>query len=353
MDGKTANGLVRSSQTYRIVGIIDSERAGLDSGEILENKKNGIPIYGDLSEAVGAQPISPKYFIYGMAPLSGFLEEQEKNVVFQAMENGMDIVIGLHEFLTDDERFVNKAKECNVTIFDIRKPKSKKDLSVFTGRIVDVSCPKIVVLGTDSAIGKRTTATILTNALNDAGLKAIMIATGQTGIIQGEKFGVALDAIPGQFISGEMESAVVEAFEIGKPDVIIIEGQGALSHPAYLSSCYIVRGSQPDAIILQHVPGRKMLGDYPDLPMPTIESEINLVETFSRSPVIAITINPENMTVRDVDEAILEYESKFNVAATDALARGCDDLIEKILTTFPDLAGKVGETIDDNAASGD
>ena len=77
-----------------------------------------------------------------------------------------------------------------------------------------------------------------------------------------------------------------EAFELGKPDLIIIEGQGALSHPAYLSSCFIIRGSRPDAIILQHAPGRKMLGDYPKIPMPTVESEIQLVETFSGSKVI-------------------------------------------------------------------
>jgi len=341
MDGKTANGLVRCSQIYRIVSVIDSHMAGMDTGQVLDGKNNGIPIHANLDQALNEQIEAPQYFIYGMAPLSGFLAEHERHIIFQAMEYGMDIIIGLHEFLTDDESFVAKAKECNVNIVDIRKPKEKKDLTVFTGKIFDVKCPKIAILGTDSAIGKRTTATVLTQALNEAGIKAVMIATGQTGLIQGERFGVALDAIPGQFISGEMEAAVVKAYEIAKPDVIIIEGQGAISHPAYISSCYIVRGSRPDAIILQHVPGRKMLGDYPQLPMPTIESEINLVETFSSSKVIGITINPENMTQEEVEHSIEKYESQFSVASTDVLTRGCASLIKKIISTFPKLTNVV------------
>ena len=127
---------------------------------------------------------------------------------------------------------------------------------MFNGRIATVTCPRIAVLGTDGAIGKRTTATILTQALNDRGIKAVLVGTGQTGLIQGARYGVALDAIPCQFCSGEIESTVVEAFEGEQPDVIIVEGQGALSHPAYLTSSFILRGSRPDAVILQHAPAR-------------------------------------------------------------------------------------------------
>ena len=140
---------------------------------------------------------------------------------------------------------------------------------MFTGAIDTVTCPRIAVLGTDGAIGKRTTAVILTRALNERGIKAVMVGTGQTGLIQGARYGVALDAIPCQFCSGEMEAAVVEAFEAEHPDVIIIEGQGALSHPAYLSSTFILRGARPDAVILQHAPARRMLGDFPAVPTPT------------------------------------------------------------------------------------
>jgi hypothetical protein len=84
---------------------------------------------------------------------------------------------------------------------------------MFTGDIAKVTCPVIAVLGTDCAIGKRTTATILSQALNDHGLKTVMIGTGQTGLIQGARYGVALDAIPSQFCAGELEAMVISLFD--------------------------------------------------------------------------------------------------------------------------------------------
>jgi uncharacterized NAD-dependent epimerase/dehydratase family protein len=346
MDGKTANGLVRYSEKYRIVGVIDRAAAGKDAGLVLDGKRNGIPVFHDLSQAMERLNPPPRCFIYGMAPLNGFLSQLDKEVIFQAMDRKLDIVNGLHEFLNDDERFAGKAKHCGVEIFDIRRPKPKRDLRLYSGRIMDVACPKIAVLGTDSAVGKRTTATLLTEALKEAGLNAVMVATGQTGLIQGARYGVALDAIPEQYISGEMEAAVVEAYENEKPDVLVIEGQGALSHPAYLSSCFIIRGSRPDAVILQHAPGRKALGDYPDLPMPTLESEIELVETFGKTKVIAVTINHENMTDDDVRSAVMNYRRRFQVAAADVLTDGCGAIVRKVLSKFRGLARKAGHACD-------
>ncbi len=52
IDGKTANGLVRSSEKYKILCIIDSEKAGLDTGMILDEKTNGIPVCRDLTDAL-------------------------------------------------------------------------------------------------------------------------------------------------------------------------------------------------------------------------------------------------------------------------------------------------------------
>lgn len=214
--------------------------------------------------------------------------------------------------------------------------------SVFTGDINKVKCPKIAILGTDSAVGKRTTSVILTQALQKLGLNSVMIATGQTGVIQGAKFGVPLDALKEQFISGEMEKAIVEAWETTKPDIIIIEGQGALSHPAYLSSCFIIRGGQPEAIIVQHPPKRENLGDYQTIKMPHLEDEIELIEVFSKSPVIGIAINHEDMCDSEVDKTIESYEKQFKIPATDVLTHGCDSLITNILATFPKLQTQLG-----------
>jgi uncharacterized NAD-dependent epimerase/dehydratase family protein len=337
MDGKTANGLVRHSEKYEILSVIDSKKAGLDAGEVLGDKPNDIPIWGSLAEAISQAEDVPDYFIFGMAPSSGTLSPLERTIVLDAIGLGMNIVNGLHEFLNDDPEFVAASAKNNVLILDVRRPRDKKDLRMFSGRISEVTCPRIAVLGTDGAIGKRTTATILTKALNDRGLKAVMIGTGQTGLIQGARYGIALDAIPSQFCSGEMESTVIEAFEAESPDVIIVEGQGALSHPAYLTSSFILRGSQPDGVVLQHAPARINLGDFEKIPMPTPASEINLIETFADTKVVGLTINHENMTDAEVSVAITDYERELGIPVTDALSRSPDHLAEMVLSAFPAL----------------
>jgi uncharacterized NAD-dependent epimerase/dehydratase family protein len=101
----------------------------------------------------------------------------------------------------------------------------------------------IAMLGTDCACGKMTTAVELNKALNNLGLKSIMIATGQTSLMQGAKYGASMDALISQFAIGELENAVVQAFEQEHPDIILVEGQSAVSHPAFMSSIAILKGS--------------------------------------------------------------------------------------------------------------
>ena len=339
-DGKTANGLVRSSDRYEILSVIDSHKAGLDAGYVLDGVANGVPVYHDLDEAISRADRLPSFLIFGVAPSSGMLSAAERTVILDAMAQGLSIVNGLHEFLNDDPEFAAAAVMHDVKILDVRRPRDKNRLRMFTGEISSVTCPKIAVLGTDGAIGKRTTATILTQALNARGIKAVLISTGQTGIIQGARYGVALDAIPCQFCSGELESTVVEAFDKEHPDVIVIEGQGALSHPAYLTSSFILRGTRPEAVILQHAPARVVLGDFPDVAMPTPASEINLIQTFADTRVIGLTINHEHLTDDEVSVAITRYEAELGIPATDALTRPTDALVDMVVRAFPDLDRK-------------
>jgi len=337
IDGKTANGLVRYSERYQILSVIDSERTGADTGEILGDGTNGIPVVADLAGAIESAGRVPDVMIFGMAPSSGMLSTDERAVMLESISRGMDLVNGLHEFLNEDPEFAAAAAIAGVTILDVRRPRDKKDLRMFSGRIDQVTCPRIAVLGTDGAIGKRTTATILTKALNDRGIRAVLVGTGQTGLIQGARYGVAMDAIPCQFASGEMESAVVDAYEGEHPDVIIVEGQGALSHPAYLTSAFILRGSQPRGVILQHAPARRKLGDFARVPMPTAASEINLIQTFADTTVIGLTINHENMTDAEVTAAITMYEVELGIPVTDALSRPVERLVDMVLRSFPEL----------------
>jgi uncharacterized NAD-dependent epimerase/dehydratase family protein len=342
-DGKTANGLVRHSERYEILSVIDSRNAGLDAGEVLGDGPNGIPICADLDAAIALAGRVPDFFIFGMAPTSGMLSPAERLLMLDAIGRGMHIVNGLHEFLNDDPEFAAAAEAHRVTILDVRRPHEKANLRVFSGRIDEVTSVRIAVLGTDAAVGKRTTATILTRALNARGIKAVMVSTGQTGLIQGARYGAALDAIPCQFCSGEMEAAVVDAFEAEHPDVIVIEGQGALSHPAYLSSVFILRGSVPHAVILQHAPARPRPGSYAHVPMPTPASEIDLIETFADTRVIGLTINHECMTDDDVTAAIERYETELGIPATDAVTRPPDLLVDMVVRAFPELEGKLRE----------
>jgi hypothetical protein len=253
------------------------------------------------------------------------------------MAAGLNLVSGMREFLNDDSEFAQAAKRHQVSIRDVRRPAALKDLRLFNGSIAKACCIRIAVLGTDGAIGKRTTATLLVQALNASGIRAILVSTGQTGLIQGGRYGIPLDAIPSQFCSGEVEAAVVEAYSTEHPAVIVIEGQGALSHPAYLSSSFILRGSQPQAVVLQHAPARRQLSDFPLMPMPTPASEIRLIESFAPTRVIGLTLNHEGMNDAEVSAAIALYAAELAIPVTDAVSRAPSALVAMVLRAFPEL----------------
>jgi uncharacterized NAD-dependent epimerase/dehydratase family protein len=336
-DGKTAHGLVRHSARHRIVAVIDSQSAGRDAGAILDGVPSGIPIVADLAAAIALGEADLKTFIYGMAPAGGLFSPGDRKVLLAAMGAGLALVSGMREFLNDDAEFAAIAELHQVTIQDVRRPPALKDLRLFSGAIATVTCRRIAVLGTDGAIGKRTTATLLVQALNDHGIHAVLVSTGQTGIIQGGRYGLPLDAIPSQFCSGEVEAAVVQAFESEHPEVIVIEGQGALSHPAYLSSTFILRGSQPQAVILQHAPKRRHRCDFPFVAMPTPPSEIRLIESFAPTRVIGLTLNHEGMEAAEISAAIALYEAELAIPVADALTCAPDRLVQMVVRAFPEL----------------
>lgn len=337
IDGKTANGLVRHSQAYRILSVIDSRLEGRDSGKVLANVPNGIPVVKDLETAATREVEIPDTLIYGMAPSTGKMSPADREVVLDAISFGMNIVSGLHEYLGDDPKIRGAADAANVTIRDIRKPRPSKDMRLFDGSVSKVKAIRIAVLGTDCAIGKRTTATILAKALNARGIKTVLVGTGQTGLMQGAKYGIAMDAVPPQFCCGELERVIVAASKGEDPDVILIEGQGALSHPAFCTSAFILRGSQPHAVVLQHAPKRAHRCDFPSMPMPEPKSEIALIEAFADTRVIGVTLNHEAMTEAEVSREIQTLSRDFGIPVTDALTRPDVYLTDMVLASFPQL----------------
>ncbi|WP_299410941.1 DUF1611 domain-containing protein [uncultured Roseobacter sp.] len=337
IDGKTANGLVRHSEAYRIQSVIDSNHGGQDSGLVLDDAMNNIPVFNDLNAALVHEALIPDTLIYGMAPSTGKISPSDRSVILDAIALGLNIVSGLHEYLSDDPEIATAASQRDVTIRDIRKPKPSKDMRLFDGSVAGVEALRIAVLGTDCAIGKRTTATVLARALNAKGIKTVLVGTGQTGLMQGAKYGVAMDAVPPQFCCGELEGAIVAASDGERPDVILIEGQGALSHPAFCTSAFILRGSQPDAVILQHAPKRAHRCDFPNMPMPTPAREIALIEAFADTKVIGVTLNHEGMSEAEITDAIAAQSQKLGLPVTDALSRPAAHLLAMVVAAYPGL----------------
>lgn len=341
VDGKTAAGLVRHSEIYTIVGVIDSLLAGKNAGEALGDNKNDIPIFANLDEALSKLSEVPNCYIYGKAPLDACISIEERVLILEAMAKGMDIISGLHQFFSEDREFVRMAAQCNIKIKDIRKPPKLEDLHVFTGQISKVNVPVIAFLGTDCACGKMTTTVELNKALNSLGIKSVMIATGQTSLMQGARYGVSMDALVSQFAIGEIENAVVRAFDNENPDIILVEGQSAVSHPAFMSSVAILKGCMPDGVILQHPPARQFRCDFPHLAMPTVESEIQLIEAISQSQVMAIALSHENLTDEEIPKIIKDYENRLRLPTTDVLKYGCQKFIQTLGNSFPKLNQKI------------
>ena len=255
-NGKTAHGLVRFTERYEIVGVLDEKYQGKDAGEVLDGRPNGIPVFKDFETAVSELEASnnlPSYLVIGLAPDGGRLPKEAKGTIRKALEKGWNVDSGLHDFLTNDTELMAIAEAKNCQVRDIRKTPDRDKLHFFTGDIEKVDCLKLAVLGTDSALGKRTTAWLVVHAFRAAGKKAEMIGTGQTGWMQGAKYSMVMDSCINDFVSGEIEHAVVSAFRNEDPDVIVIEGQGSLMNPAYPGGFEILAAGRPDYVILQHV----------------------------------------------------------------------------------------------------
>jgi uncharacterized NAD-dependent epimerase/dehydratase family protein len=325
--GKTANGLVRHTTRYEVLGVIDSTWAGRDAGEVLDNKPNGIPIFKSIDQALQS---SPKYFVVGLAPDGGKLPESAREAVRKAIESGLNIDSGLHEFLSEDAEFAALAERNKIKIRDVRRPPHRSQLHFFTGKIDEVTALKVAVLGTDSAIGKRTTAVKFNQALNEAGIKSVLIGTGQTSWLQGVKYGILLDSLVNDFITGEIEHAIYEAFINERPQVILLEGQGSIAHPAYPGGFELIAAGRVDGIILQHAPSRKVYDGFDNYPMGSLNREISILELLAQKHVIALTINHEGMSDEEVEATIADYETRYQRPTTDVLKDGCGKLVDVV-----------------------
>ncbi len=328
--GKTAHGLIRFTERFDVRAVVDHVYAGQDAGQFLDGQANDIPIVPTLDEAKATIPEPKGAFVVGLATDGGVLPDHARNAVRSAIESGYDIYCGLHVFLSKDPEFAPLADKHGVQLIDVRKPPHRSELHFYEGRIDEVQSVRVLVLGTDSASGKRTTSWVLRNALRQRGYSAEMIGTGQTAWLQGARFSIRLDTLVNDFVAGEIEHVVRRAWEEVAPDVVVVEGQGALLHPAYPGGLELVAAVKPDVLILQDVPARDTFDGFPDLPMPPMKRQIDALELLSGRKVDAITINPKGLSADETLKVRSDYQIMFDRPAIDIFREGSDRLVDLI-----------------------
>ena len=334
-NGKTAHGLVRRTERYRVISVIDSCQAGKDAGAFLDGVQKDIPIFGDIQLAVEASLESGNpatYLVIGLAPDGGRLSEKARQDIKKAIRLGLNIDSGLHDFISDDPQIISLANENGIQIRDIRKTPPIETLHFFSGKIDEVKSLKIAVLGTDSAVGKRTTAWLLVDALNAAGISAEMVGTGQTAWMQGVKYGFIMDSMINDFLSGEIEHSIWSAWNETKPEAIVIEGQGSLLNPAYPGGYEILAPGRPDVVVLQYAPTRKFYDGFPQYAMHPLSQQIQAIEVVSSKPVVAITINHENLSKPQINRVCASIKKETGIPAFDVLLNGADGVVDTLQT---------------------
>jgi uncharacterized NAD-dependent epimerase/dehydratase family protein len=332
-NGKTAHGLVRFTKRYRILSVMDSRYAGKDAGTVLDGREKGIPVVATLEDAlIYAEKGENRttHFVIGLAPDGGRLPPAVRKDLIKAMEAGLNVDSGLHDFLSDDPEMSACAERNGVNIRDVRKTPPRHQLHFFSGKIEEVQSLKVALLGTDSAIGKRTTAWLLVQALEQAGLHAEMIGTGQTAWMQGATYSIILDSLINDFVSGEIEHAVWSAWQASRPDVIVIEGQGSLMNPAYPGGFEILAAGRPDVVILQHAPARKEYDGFPGYLLHPLPQQIQAIELISGKPVVAVTVNHEDLKPDQIPGVCRAIQEEVGLPAFDVLFNGTEGLTELV-----------------------
>lgn len=328
---KVAHGLVRETDRYRVVAVIDAVSAGRDAGEVLDGNHRDIPIVASIAEAINLAATRPTWAILGVATHGGRLSDNLIACAREALENEMSVVSGLHGLLCDQPELAAFAAERELELIDLRKPRPIEELHFWTGKVHEVSAPRLAVLGTDCAVGKRTTTRLLLRALLDSGVHAEMIFTGQTGWLQGAKHGFVLDSTPNDFVSGELEHAIVGCDRDTRPDLILLEGQSALRNPSGPCGSELLLSGAANAAILQHAPGRTWFDDFKavDARLPTVADEIDLISHYG-TEVIGVTLNGEGLSDAELIKERDRISTTVDTPVIAPLLEGVEALLAPI-----------------------
>jgi uncharacterized NAD-dependent epimerase/dehydratase family protein len=315
---KTAHGLIRYGKD-EVVAVLDSSLAGKRVSEVMPDLERDAPIVGRLEEAL---EFSPTSILVGLAPAGGRLPEEWMQTLRAAADAGLEIVSGLHQRLAPE--FPRKP------VWDVREP--PEDVPLFSGEGFGVGPKVALTVGTDSAIGKMTATLEVERAAKEAGLSTGFVPTGQTGVVIAG-WGLCVDAVISDFVAGASERLVLEAAE-SSPDLILVEGQGSLGHPAYSGvTLGLLHGSCPDCLILCAADPADDV--FSGVPRPSVARVARLYEEVASlvkpAPVVAVSLNTRGMSEDEAADLIAAVADETGLPAADPFRGSAKPIFEAVL----------------------
>ncbi len=332
--GKTATGVIRYGKDT-VVAVIDSTKAGQDVSQALgASFGTGIPVVRDINEALKYQPDT---VLIGIAPMGGALPAAWRWQLFTAIDAGLDIVSGLHFFISDDEELRTAAEKRGVTIWDVRRPPASNRVAQFIPH--RPGSHTVLMVGSDCATGKMSAALEVNREASSRGLNSAFVATGQTGIIISGN-GLPVDRIISDFVAGMVEEMVLDF--TNKYDWVFVEGQGALNHPGYSPvTLGLIHGSMPEAMIFCHKAGTTAIEGYTNCPFPPLnrmiqfnEDTVSWVRPERPCKVVGLALMTHHLGEQEAREAVKQAEDETGLPATDVFRFGAGVLMDALSKHF-------------------
>ncbi len=320
---KMGYGVLRYSQNP-IACAIDPEYAGRALRDVLPWVRQDCPVVADVASA---RALGAEVLVLGLAPLGGRLPVAWMPDIEAALQAGMCVINGLHERVGPWSSKLAPGQ----WIWDIRQEPA--GLLNATGAAMKLDNRRVLMIGTDMAVGKMTAGLELHAAALRRGLDATFVATGQIGItITGR--GVPLDAIRLDFASGAIEREVLAA----RGEVCFVEGQGSLIHPSSSATLPLLRGSCPTHMVLCHRAGMQTLKDATWVRIPPLRDVIALYEalastcgTFPAAKVVGVVLNTGHLDAGAARAAVDACADDLSLPATDVVRFGADNVLDGCL----------------------
>jgi uncharacterized NAD-dependent epimerase/dehydratase family protein len=311
---KTAHGVIAYADD-ETVAVIDPAYAGKRVRDVLPYLASDAPIVASVRDALAYGPTS---LLIGIAPPGGALPTDARAAIFDAIAAKLEVVSGLHQFLAGDAEFARAAQAHGVRLWDVRRPPLPR---LFSGAAYDVRPRVVLTVGTDCAVGKMTASLELVRAARERNVDARFIATGQTGIMIAG-WGTAIDGVVSDFATGAIEELVIDE-AAANADLLIVEGQGGINHPAYAPvTLALLFGAAPDAMILVHRATLETIETF-ETPVLPPERAIAMYEALAATVKVAKVVGVA-LNTKDLDEARAHREIAH---VRERTGLPCDDVV--------------------------